>query len=128
MLQDVVEIVSGHNTAAFQAFVAKNGRSCVPHASCCFSILTRKRSVDFYIFSGERSQMKDAEVAKAWVDSLNSILRGLYQRQREHVGLLQSSLKTIRHRDQSKELFGALARADLGSKHECIYLFFCLCG
>ena len=113
LLQDVIEIVSGNSTAAFQAFIAKNGRSCVPHASCCFSILTRKRSVDFYISSGGSSQMEDTKMAQAWVDSLKSVLRSFHQRQRTSVGLLQSSIETIRHRDQSKELFGAVTRADL---------------
>jgi hypothetical protein len=117
LLQDIVEINHGNGTTAFQAFIAKNGSKCIPHSSCCFSIVTSKRSVDFFVSSGGISNnTRDAELAIAWVDSLKSLLHSFHQRQRASVGILQSSLETIRQKDaqlQSRELFEAAGRADL---------------
>lgn len=115
LLQEILEIVHGNSTTAFQAFIAKQGRA-IPHPSCCFSIVTAKRSVDFFISSGT-SQSRDAELAKAMIDSLKSLMNGYNQRQRASVGLIQTSLETIRRKDnelKSDELFDAARRSDLG--------------
>lgn len=114
-LQDIIEITSGNNTAAFQAFVAKNGRSCIPHSSCCFSIVTAKRSVDFFVSSGGVSSHQDAAMAYGWVDSLQSLLHGFHKKQLANIDMLQSTLQTIRNKGletQSKELFEAASRGD----------------
>lgn len=120
LIQDITEIVVGNNTNAFQSFIAKNGRSCIPASNCCFSIITHKRSVDFFVSSGGiggKSHPRDIELAHAWVDSLRSLTQNFNQRQRANAGLIRSSLEMIRQKDmevQSQELFDAARARDLG--------------
>lgn len=55
--QDFIEIVHGNSTSRFQAFIAKNGRSSIPHQSSCISIVTHKRSVDFFVEFSENEKV-----------------------------------------------------------------------
>ena len=111
LLQDIIDVSSGNSTAAFQAFIAKNGRSSIPHSSSCFSIVTAKRSVDFFVSSEGMSSHQDAAMAQAWVDSIKSLLHSFRNKQRANIDTLQSTLQTIQTL-KSKELFEAAAQGD----------------
>lgn len=84
LLQDIERVVMGNRTNAFQAFIAKNGSWSVPNESCCFSLITAKRSVDFYIMSvGANIDGKDAKLATAWKDAIQMLLDNFHRKQNQ---------------------------------------------
>lgn len=66
LLQDVCEIASGVSTLAFQAFITKHEKGSIPHESCCFSVVAKKRTLDFFV--------SDTETANNWKNALQSLL------------------------------------------------------
>lgn len=65
-LSSVLDIKCGYETQAFCTHAAKNGASSLPHASLCFSLICRERTVDFCAES--------IEDAQCWFSSLNELL------------------------------------------------------
>ena len=93
LLEDIVKIVSGIKTDAFRAFIAKNGRTTIPHESCCFSILSSKRSLDLYYSSaGGNIRGRDSETANLWIKSLQSLLER-YQRAQTGIHFIKRMAK-----------------------------------
>ncbi|KAL7550684.1 hypothetical protein ACHAWF_013903 [Thalassiosira exigua] len=85
-LEDVVRVSAGNRTPAFQAYVARNGSWSVPSEVCCFSLLSDRRSVDFYVSSSPDG--RDAERATAWRDSLRTLLDNFHRwRRRQDASL-----------------------------------------
>ena len=112
LLGDIVQVVGGNRTAAFQAYVAKNGSWSIPHESCCFSLITEKRSVDFYISSsaGMNRNGRDSKMASAWKDSIETLIDNFHRRQRSPLVPLSSQRRAI---NQSKRWNPKLHRAAL---------------
>lgn len=115
LLREVEEVIQGSSSAAFQAFIAKNGRSSIPDSSCCFSIVGSNRSLDFYVSSSGGVSL-DSAMANAWVSSIKTLLQSFHQVQNEPVGSHHSAVKAIKHIDstsRSEELFQAATSGDL---------------
>jgi len=109
LLQDINQIVGGNRTAAFQAFIAKNGSWSVPNESCCFSLISAKRSVDFYVLSAGRNvDGRDAKLTNAWKYSIQTLLDNFHRKQdsSDPIDLISSFsnavLKSINQRWDSK--------------------------
>ncbi len=81
LLDDIIQFIDGKRTAAFKAFVAKNGNSTVPHESQCFSLITLQRSFDFFVRKNDvggntamRSGEDDAKLATSWKSAIRMLL------------------------------------------------------
>ena len=119
-IEDIVQIIGGKNTAAFQAFIAKNGSCSVPHESCCFSLVSDKRSVDFYVQSAGRNiDGGDATLANAWRDSIQTLLDNFSKKQKSAsqngIGSISSSVRVTWDSIQAPLLFKAAANSDLAT-------------
>ena len=125
LVEDILQIQSGNRTSAFQAFIAKNGIESIPNESCCFSLISNKRSLDFYCESsfGNIDGM-DAKLANEWKDSIQTLLNNFHLKQKnlQHTSLgssiASSTVRTRQHWDpklHSNSLFEAAKASDLGT-------------
>ena len=67
LLTDICLIASGRSTFAFQAFVTKHAKGEIPPESCCFSVIGKTRTLDFYA--------NDTETASRWKVALQILLQ-----------------------------------------------------
>lgn len=49
LLTDICGIATGRSTFAFQAFVTKHAKGEIPPESCCFSVIGKTRTLDFFV-------------------------------------------------------------------------------
>lgn len=126
-LNDTVQVVGGNRTDPFQAFIAKNGNWSIPHESCCFSLISAKRSVDFYVLSAAgNGDGRDAKMSTVWRESLQILLDNFHRKQSnsQHQGgggSMASSSSMVRTPQRwnpklhSEALFEAVRGGDIGS-------------
>ncbi|KAL3764020.1 hypothetical protein ACHAW5_005104 [Stephanodiscus triporus] len=84
-VEDAIEVVGGARTSAFRAYVARNGTWSIPRdESCCFSLVSERRTIDFYVCSGVGGdEGDDARTATAWRDALRTLLDECDRRRRD---------------------------------------------
>lgn len=131
LLEDIIQFVDGKRTAAFKAYIAKNGNWSVPHESQCFSLVTVKRTFDFFVRKNDVGATnnaihgceEDANMATVWKDAIQMLLdsvhrwdrNGSQQRQQQQI----SSLPKTRHLWDSTfhraTLFDAAKCRDIGT-------------
>ena len=64
LLTDICDIATGRKTFAFQSFVTKRAKGEIPPESCCFSVIGKTRTLDFYVNDpGTASRWKGLEEA-----------------------------------------------------------------
>jgi hypothetical protein len=124
LLEDIIQFIEGKRTAAFKAFVAKNGSWSVPHESQCFSLVTVQRSFDFFVrkndVGGEtamRSGEDDAKLATSWKSAIRMLLDNVSGWSRNGLVVPQqqqrmSFLPSITHSDS---IFEAAKSQDIGT-------------
>lgn len=139
LIDDIIEIVKGNSSSAFQAYIAKNGSNSIPNTSCCFSLVSEERSVDFFVQSDSSSlglvndnEEGDVQLATALLDSIQTLLDNFHNRksknthqlqQQQHTHQLKSitsptAIRTMQQFDatlHSKLLFQAARASDIGS-------------
>ena len=127
-LTDIVQVVGGNRTDPFQAFIAKNGNWSIPHESCCFSLISAKRSVDFYVLSAVgNGDGRDAKMASVWRESLQMLFDNFHRKQSNSLlvgvegGSIASSSSMVRTAQRwnpnlhSEALFEAVRGGDIGT-------------
>ena len=125
LVEDIIQVQSGNRTSAFQAFIAKNGIESIPNESCCFSLISDKRSLDFYCTLGKGNiDGMDAKLANEWKCSIQTLLNNFHLKQknlqRPSLGssIASSMVRTRQHWDpklHSNSLFEAAKASDLGT-------------
>jgi len=138
LIDDIIEIVKGNSSSAFQAYIAKNGSNSIPsNSECCFSLVTEERSVDFFVQSTittlglNDNEEGDVQLATALIDSIHTLLDNFHnrknknthqQQQQQHHQLKSITSPTaIRIMQQfdatlhSKLLFQAARASNIGS-------------
>ena len=89
LLEDIIQFIDGKQTAAFKAYIAKNGTWSVPHETNCFSLVTAQRSFDFFVRKNDtggntamRGGEDDAMLATAWKKAIQMLLDNVHRWQR----------------------------------------------
>ena len=127
-LRDVVRVVDGYRTGAFQAYLAKHGSWSVPCEACCFSLLAARRSVDFYVDGAAGAGAAAVEAARAWRDALRTLLDHVRRREDEAGDSIagppaRNAVAAARERwdpaAHGAALFAAVQQGDLGTLRWC---------
>lgn len=84
LIEDMTGITVGPNTAAFHAYIAKNGTWSIPqNENCCFSLLSNRRTIDFFVQGVDGDENADVKVATAWKEALRTLLVNYDNHRRE---------------------------------------------
>ena len=84
LVEDMTGIMVGPNTAAFHSYIAKNGTWSIPQIEdCCFSLLSNRRTIDFFVRGVDGDENEDIKVATAWKEALRTLLVNYDNHRRE---------------------------------------------
>jgi len=84
LVEDITGIMVGPNTAAFHAYIAKNGTWSIPqNEDCCFSLLSNRRTIDLFVRGVDGDENEDVKVATAWKEALRILLVNYDNHRRE---------------------------------------------